>query len=145
MQIKFNPVLLRTQNLLKMWQSINGLIGQRTPKGFKSALLSLGNVVHSDNNEESLYACCCTQKVTVRGMGVRRNFSRWVAKSTFCLSSSGCWRCNANGRAQTASLFLHHKEMPDVTTTVAYSVFPLRKFYTWQMLVLVSMDILRLI
>jgi len=26
MQIKFNPALLRTQNLLKMWQSINGLI-----------------------------------------------------------------------------------------------------------------------
>jgi len=30
MQIKFNPALLRTQNLLKMWQSINGLIDQRT-------------------------------------------------------------------------------------------------------------------
>jgi len=24
-------------------------------------LLSVGNVVHSDNDEESLYACCCTQ------------------------------------------------------------------------------------
>jgi len=33
MQIKFNPTLLRTQNLLKMCQSINGLIDQRTPKG----------------------------------------------------------------------------------------------------------------
>jgi len=33
----------------------------------KSLLLSLGNVVHSDNDEESLYACCCTQKVTVKG------------------------------------------------------------------------------
>jgi len=32
MQIKFNPALLRTQNFLKMWQSINGLIDQRTPK-----------------------------------------------------------------------------------------------------------------
>jgi len=29
MQIKFNPALLRTQNLLKMWQSINGLMDQR--------------------------------------------------------------------------------------------------------------------
>jgi len=29
MQIKFNLALLRTQNLLKMWQSINGLIYQR--------------------------------------------------------------------------------------------------------------------
>jgi len=65
MQIKFNPALLRTQNLLKMWQSINGLIAQRTPKGLE--VLSLGNVVHSDNDEESLYACCCTQKVTVKG------------------------------------------------------------------------------
>jgi len=34
-QIKFNPALLRTQNLLKMWKSINGLIDQRTPKGLK--------------------------------------------------------------------------------------------------------------
>ena len=25
------------------------------------------DVVHSDNDEESLYACCCTQKVTVKG------------------------------------------------------------------------------
>ena len=24
-------------------------------------------MVHSDNDEESLYACCCTQKVTVKG------------------------------------------------------------------------------
>jgi len=35
MQIKFNPALLRTQNLLKMWQSINELIDQRTPKGLE--------------------------------------------------------------------------------------------------------------
>jgi len=36
-------------------------------KGFKSVLLNLGNVVHSDTDEESLYACCCTHKVTVKG------------------------------------------------------------------------------
>jgi len=24
--------------------------------------------VHSDNDEESLYACCCTQKATVKGV-----------------------------------------------------------------------------
>jgi len=54
------------KNLLKMWQSINGLIDQRTPKDFESVLLSLRNVVHSDNDEESLYVCCCTQKVTVK-------------------------------------------------------------------------------
>jgi len=35
MQIKFNPALLRTQNLLKMRQSINGLIDQRTTKGWE--------------------------------------------------------------------------------------------------------------
>jgi len=32
------------------------------------------------------------------------------AKSTFCLSFSGSWRCNANRRTQNASPFLHHKE-----------------------------------
>jgi len=35
MQIKFNPALLQTQNLLKIWHSINGLIDQRTPKGLE--------------------------------------------------------------------------------------------------------------
>jgi len=35
MQIKFNPALLWTQNLLKMWQSINELIDQRAPKGLE--------------------------------------------------------------------------------------------------------------
>jgi len=35
MQIEFNPALLRTQNLLKMWRSINGLIDQRRPKGLE--------------------------------------------------------------------------------------------------------------
>ena len=43
-------------------------------------------------------------------MGVRRNFSRGGAKSTFCLSFSGCWRYNANRCSQNASLFLQHKE-----------------------------------
>jgi len=43
-------------------------------------------MVHSDNDEESLYACCCTQKVTAKGChrysilvvtgGVRRKFPR---------------------------------------------------------------------
>jgi len=65
MQIEFNPALLQTQTLLKMWQNINGLFDQRHRR-FRSVLLSLGNVEHSDN-EESLYACCCTQKVTVKG------------------------------------------------------------------------------
>ena len=46
----------------------------------------------------------CRQKVFDWGtlriysgiMGVSRNFSRRGAKPTFCLSFSGCWRCNAN-------------------------------------------------
>ena len=36
-------------------------------KGFRSVLLSLGNVVHSNNDDESLYACCCSQEVAVEG------------------------------------------------------------------------------
>ena len=42
-------------------------------------------------------------------MSVFRNFSRG-AKSTFCLSSSGCWRWTANGSSQNALPFQHHKE-----------------------------------
>jgi len=41
--------------------------------------------------------------------GFRRNFSRGSATSTFCLSVSGCWRCNSNGRSQNTLLFLHHE------------------------------------
>jgi len=67
MQIKFYPTLLRTHNVLKVWQSIKGLIESKDTKGFKSVLLSLGNVVHSNNDEESLYVCCCTHKVSVKG------------------------------------------------------------------------------
>jgi len=48
-------------------------------KGFKS-VLRLGNVVHSDNDEESLYACCCTQKVTVKGC--HRYIIFWLSQST---------------------------------------------------------------
>jgi len=32
------------------------------------------------------------------------------AKSTFCLSFSGCWRRNAHGRSQNALSVQHHKE-----------------------------------
>ena len=35
-------------------------------------------------------------------MGVRRKFARTGTTLKFCLSFSGCWRCNANGRSQTA-------------------------------------------
>jgi len=36
-------------------------------------------------------------------MSVRRNFSRG-AKSTFCLSFSDCWRCNANGHIKKGNV-----------------------------------------
>jgi len=42
--------------------------------------------------------------------GRPQKFFRDGAKSTFRLSFSACWRCNANGLAQNASPFLHHKE-----------------------------------
>jgi len=38
----------------------------------------------------------------------KKNFQ--VGQKNFCLSVSGCWRCNANWRTQNASPFLHHKE-----------------------------------
>ena len=37
-------------------------------------------------------------------MGVRRNFSR-EETSKFCLSLTGCWRYNANGRSHNALFF----------------------------------------
>jgi len=40
--------------------------------------------------------------------------------------------------------FYTTKKMPDVTVTVANSIFPLPNFYTEQMFVLVSMNFLRL-
>jgi len=50
-----------------MWQSINEWIDlSKDTKWFQSVMLSLGNVVHLDNDEKSSYACCCTQKVTVK-------------------------------------------------------------------------------
>jgi len=87
MQIKFNPALLQTQNLLKMRQSINGLIDQRTQR-IRSVLLSLGNVVHWDNDEESLYVSSCTQKVAV---------------------NKGCHRCNV--LAVTVHRYLHEVQL----------------------------------
>ena len=39
-----------------------------------------------------------------------QKFFHWSAKSTFCLTISGCWRYNANGCSHNALPFLHHKE-----------------------------------
>jgi len=35
-----------------------------------------------------------------------QKFLKW----TICLFFSGCWQCDAIGRSQNASPFLHHKE-----------------------------------
>jgi len=64
-----------------------------------------------------------------------QTFFQGGAKSTFCLSFSVCWRCSANG---------HTQKMSNVTATVTYAVFPIRKFYTKKMFDLVRMDVLRL-
>ena len=65
--------------------------------------------------------------------GRPQKFFQGGAKSTFSLSFTGCWRFDANWRIQ---------KMSNVTTTIAYSAFLVRKLYTEQMFVLVSMDIL---
>jgi len=70
-------------------------------------------------------------------MGVCKFSAENFPESTFCLSFSGCWRCNANGRTQK-------QKISSFTATVAYSVFPVRKLYTEQIFALVSMDILTL-
>jgi len=47
-----------------------------------------------------------------RGRQHRRpqKFFQGVATSTFCLSFSCCWWCNANSRSHNALPFLHHNE-----------------------------------
>jgi len=40
-------------------------------------------------------------------LGVRRNVSSG-SSSKFCISFSGYWRCNANGRSQNTLPFLSH-------------------------------------
>ena len=60
-------------------------------KGIRSVLLSLGNVVHSDNDEESLYASCCTQKVAV---------------------NKGCHRCSV--LAVTVHRYLHEVQLSKI-------------------------------
>jgi len=50
-------------------------------------------------------------------MGVRSTFS-WGETSTFCLYFSGCWRCNAHGRLQSALLFLRKKKLLHFMTIV---------------------------
>jgi len=52
------------------------------------------------------------------------------AKSTFCSTFSGCWRCNANGRTQSASPLLHHKENVQCCGNSYIQCFPSKKILT---------------
>ena len=85
------------------------------------------------NNRNSGYSKSFLFRNKARHERPQKFFKGRGAKSTFWLSFSLCWRCNANGRTQ---------KMSNDTATVTYSVFPLRKFYTEKMFVLVRMDIL---
>jgi len=69
-------------------------------------------------------------------MGVRRNFSGEGKVDNLLIF---LWLL-----ATQRKLTYTKKKMSDVTATLAHSVFPVRKLYTEQMFVLVSMDILRL-
>jgi len=77
-------------------------------------------------------------------MGLRRNFSRWGQSRSLAHPLQVVDDATQMDVHKTLHSFHTTKQMPIVTATVAYSVFPLRKFYTKQMFVLVSTDILRL-
>ena len=63
-------------------------------------------------------------------MGVRRNFPGEEAKSTFCMSLSGCWRCNANGRTQRFTLSTPRTKCPMLRQHL-HTVFPSKKILHW--------------
>jgi len=77
-------------------------------------------------------------------MGVRRNFSRGRQSRPFAYPLQVVDDATQMDIHKTLHSFDTTKQMPIVTATVVCSVFPLRKFYTQQMFVLVSMDILGL-
>jgi len=77
-------------------------------------------------------------------MGARRNFSRVGKSRPFADPLQVADDATQMDVHKTLHSFYTTKQMPIVTATVACSVFPLRKFYTKKMFVLVSMDILRL-
>jgi len=77
-------------------------------------------------------------------MGARRNFSTGGKSRPFAYPLQVVDDATQMDAHKTLHSFYTTKKMPIVTATVAYSVFPLRKFYTKKMFVLVSMDILRL-
>jgi len=79
--------------------------------------------------------------------GRPQNFFQGGEESKFCFGLSFSAVDNAMKMDVHKALrpFYTKKKTPKVTATVANRVFPLRKFYTEQMLVLVCMNILRLI
>jgi len=69
--------------------------------------------------------------------GRPQKFFQGGTKSIFCLSFSGCWRCNAKWTYTKKKMF-------NVTATVTYIVFLVRKLCSEQLFVSLSMDFLRL-
>jgi len=71
--------------------------------------------------------------------GVRRNISSGGAKSTFCLSFSGCWRCNANWRVQKRKFpicpmkisHMSNENFPYVQCNSCIQCFPCKKTLQW--------------
>ena len=68
-----------------------------------------------------------TSKRTNVEHGRPQKFFQGEAKSTFCLPSSGCWRCDANGHTQNASLFRHHKANAHCYGNSCMQCFPSKK------------------
>jgi len=74
-------------------------------------------------------------------MGARSNFSMGGQSRPFAYPLQVVDDATQMDVHKTLHSFYTTKKMPIVTATVAYSVFPPRKFYTKKIFVLVSMDI----
>jgi len=66
-------------------------------------------------------------------MGVRRNFFTGGQRRHFAYPFQVVDDATQMDVHETLHPFYTTKKMPNVTATVAYSVFPIRKFYTGQM------------
>jgi len=83
-------------------------------------------------------------KLNTAIMGARRNFFRGGQSRPFAYPLQVVDDATQMDAHKTLHSFYTTKQRPIVTAIVACSVFPLRKFYTKKLFVLVSMDILRL-
>jgi len=82
-------------------------------------------------------SCCVTidPYVFLEPMGVRRKFSSWGQRWHFAYSFQVFNDATQMEVHKTLHPFYPTKKVPNVTATVAYSVFPLRKFTSsksWQ-------------